>query len=177
MLAIDTSTMMIALTRGDSASIVFSAVDKEGNLWNPSAVTDQLKFSVAKKVGAEPLFEIVNTYDGTVDYDEVDIDENTYNAHPAWYYTESGGVYTKCTAEDAYDSNETYYMLDCGDFWIITIDEDAWNEAAEKLGTEMKFTDYVYDVQISTSTGADTIIGKTDTITPIFRVWGEVATE
>lgn len=177
MLAIDTTTMLIALTRGDTASIVFSAVDKEGNLWNPSATTDKLKFSVAKKVGAEPLFEVENEYDGVEAYKEVSIDEDTFNAHKVWYYTESGGEYTQCTDADTYDEDETYYMRDCDAFWTITIGETEWEKARQKLGSEMKFADYVYDVQVSTTTGADTIIGKTDTITPVFRVWGEVATE
>jgi len=174
MLAINTDTFLIEMTRGDSASIVFAAVDKDGNLWNPSETTDRLTFAVAKKWGAEPLFEITNEYDGVEAYKEVSIDGETYNAHPTWYYTESGGIYTQCTAEDAYDSDETYYMRDCDEFWTITITTEDWlDNGAEKF----KFTDYVYDVQILTTTGADTIIGKTDTITPTFRVWGEAAKE
>ena len=57
MLAINTETMLIELTRGDTASIVFSAKDKSGTTYSPST-GDKLKFAVAKKVGAEPIFEI-----------------------------------------------------------------------------------------------------------------------
>ena len=63
MLNIDTTTMLIELTRGDSASIVFSAVTKEGTPYEPTE-GDVLKFAVAKKVGAEPLGVVSNTYDG-----------------------------------------------------------------------------------------------------------------
>ena len=49
--------MMICLTRGDTANIVFSAVDEQGTTYVPT-VGDELRFAVAKKVGADPLFEI-----------------------------------------------------------------------------------------------------------------------
>ena len=123
MLNIDTETMLIELTRGDTASIVFGAVDDSGTAWNPTEGDEVLKFSVAKKWGAEPLFEISNEFDG------VDTDK----------------------------------------FWTIVIPSDNTND--------LKFGDYVYDVQVETSSGVDTIIGKTDEINPTFRVWGEVATE
>ena len=123
MLAINTETMLIELTRGDTASIVFSAKDKDGTTYTPST-GDKLKFAVAKKVGAEPIFEIE----------------------------------TEKTASNTAD-----------DFWTIIIPSATTNE--------MKFGDYAYDVQLSNSSGVDTIIGKTDDISPTFRVWGEVATE
>lgn len=123
MLAINTETMLIELTRGDTASIVFSAVDKDGTTYEPST-GDKLKFAVAKKVGTEPIFEIE----------------------------------TERTADNTDD-----------DFWTIIIPSDKTND--------MKFGDYVFDVQLSNSSGVDTIIGKTDNISPTFRVWGEVATE
>lgn len=144
MLNINTNEMLIELTRGDTANIVFSAVDKEGNTWTPSANTDKLKFSVAKKWGAEPLMNIVNTYD----------------------------------PDDAEGVDK---------FWTITIGKDDWLAKDEDgvvilddegNGTDLfKFSDYVWDCQISTSTGSDTIIGKTSDLNPTFRVLGEVATE
>ena len=121
MLEIDTTTFTIKMTRGDTESIVFSAVNGEGTTYEPSA-GDKLKFAVAKKVGADPIFEIENTM------------------------------------EDDDDA-----------FWTITIPSDKTND--------MKFGDYAYDVQLSNSGGVDTIIGKTDTISPTLRIWGEVATE
>lgn len=54
-------------------------------------------------------------------------------------------------------------------FWTINIPSNATKE--------MKFADYAYDVQIISGSSVTTIIGKTDTITPTFRVWGEVAKE
>ena len=123
MLNIDTEKMLIEMTRGDTVSIVFSAVDGDGTAWNPTQTTDMLRFAVAKKVGADPIFEITNTYDG----------------------------------------------VDADAFWTITI-PSAYTK-------ELKFGDYVYDVQLITTSGIDTIIGKTDTISPTLRLWGEVATE
>lgn len=54
-------------------------------------------------------------------------------------------------------------------FWTINIPSNATKE--------MKFADYAYDVQIISGSSVMTIIGKTDTITPTFRVWGEVASD
>jgi len=132
MLNIDTTQMLIELTRGDAASIVFSAVDSSGTAWNPSqSGEDKITFAVAKKFGGTPLMVIENVYDST------DPDALT-------------------------------------NFWTINITTDDWLEDGEDV---FKFQDYVWDCQISTSTGSDTIIGKTDDITPTFRVWGEVAEE
>ena len=131
MLNIDTETMLIELTRGDTANIVFSAVDKDGNTYEPTG-GDILTFAVAKKVGAEPLSFVANEYDG--------VDEEG--------------------------------------FWTITIgavDSDFWTD--ESGADKFKFADYVWDVQLTTSTGVDTIIGKTSTLSPKFRVLGEVAAE
>lgn len=128
MLNIDTTTMLIELTRGDTASIVFSAVDGDGTEWHPSE-HDKLKFAVAKKWGGEVLMDIVNEYDG--------VDENA--------------------------------------FWTITIPTEKWLDGSGN--DKFKFADYVWDVQLTTSTGSDTIIGKTSDLSPTFRVLGEVAVE
>ena len=121
MLKIDTEKMMICLTRGDTANIVFSAVDEQGTTYVPSA-GDELRFAVAKKVGADPLFEI-----------------------------------PRIMAADA------------DEFWTVTIQPAHTNP--------LKFGDYAFDVQLTHGGEVDTIIGATDEISPIFRVWGEVATE
>lgn len=175
MLNIDTTTMLIALTRGDTVSIQFGAVDASGGLWNPSEGDETITLAVAKKWGGEVLMECSNTYDGVEKYKEVTVTEATFKAHKNWYYTESGGVYTQCTDADEYDENETYYMRDCDEFWTITIEKDDWLD--DDGNDKFKFSDYVYDVQIDTSSGSETIIGKTDDITPTFRVLGEVAVE
>lgn len=132
MLEIDTTTMTISLTRGDSASIVFSAVDENGDPWNPSEGDEKLTFAVAKKWGGEVLMEVENEYDET-------------REEPL------------------------------ADFWTINITADKWLDNAGN--DKFKFSDYVFDVQVSTSTGADTIIGKTNNMSPTFRVLGEVAVE
>ena len=128
MLEIDTNTMTIAITRGDSASIQFGAKDKDGQTWNPSEGDETLTFAVAKKWGGEPLMEITNPYSATP-----------------------------------------------STFWTITIGTNDWldDDGADKF----KFADYVFDVQVGTSSGAITIIGKTDDLSPTFRVLGEVAPE
>lgn len=166
MLNINTSTMLIEMTRGDTVSIVFSAVDSNGDTYYPQ-VGDTLKFAVAKKVGADPLFEIQTEQEDIKT--SVEVTEDEFNADKTRFYTLSGDVYTQCTDASVYDENETYYTLDSTDFWTITIPSASTNE--------LKFGDYVYDVQLTNSSGVDTIIGKTDTISPTLRIWGEVATE
>ena len=121
MFNINTETYLIELTRGDSASIIFGAKDARGNNYIPVA-GDELKFAVAKKVGADPIFEVANTMDD-----------------------------------------------DAESFWTINIPASVTND--------MKFTDYAYDVQLKSGSSVTTIIGQTDSITPTFRVWGEVAKE
>lgn len=135
MLKIDTLTKQISITRGDSASIVFSAKDDEGNDWNPSTTSDTITFAVAKKWGAEPMMEITNTYDGTDPATETSL----------------------------------------ANFWTINIGTEDWLD--DQGNDKFKFTNYVYDVQLETSTGAETIIGQTDTLNPTFSVWGEAAKE
>ena len=119
MFNINTETYLIELTRGDSASIIFGAKDAQGNNYIPVA-GDELKFAVAKKVGADPIFEVANTMG---------------------------------------DNAES--------FWTINI--------PASVTSDMKFTDYAYDVQLKSGSSVTTIIGQTDSITPTFRVWGEVA--
>ena len=174
MLNIDTTTMLIALTRGDSASIVFGAVDPDGNLWNPSSTSDKLTFAVAKKWGGEVLMKCENTYDENP-YTEVEIDSDTFDADKTKYWWNNSGTMTQCLDTDSYDSDKTYYLKDYASFWTINITTDKWlnDDGTDKF----KFADYVFDVQVDTSTGADTIIGKTDDLSPTFRVLGEVAEE
>ena len=119
MFNINTETYLIELTRGDSATIIFGAKDAQGKAYIPVS-GDELKFAVAKKVGADPIFEVANTMDGDADA-----------------------------------------------FWTINI--------PASVTSDMKFTDYAYDVQLKSGSSVATIIGQTDTITPTFRVWGEVA--
>lgn len=119
MFNINTETYLIELTRGDSASIIFGAKDAQGIDYIP-VVGDELKFAVAKKVGADPIFEVANTMG---------------------------------------DNAES--------FWTINI--------PASVTSDMKFTDYAYDVQLKSGSSVITIIGQTDSITPTFRVWGEVA--
>ena len=64
MIKIDQETQWIYMTRADSENIVFGAVDKlTGDPYIPKN-KDRLIFSAAKKVGDEPLVEIVNEMDG-----------------------------------------------------------------------------------------------------------------
>ena len=186
MLNIDTTTMLIELTRGDTASIVFSAKDKEGRTYLPG-VGDVLKFAVAKKVGADPIFEIANPLSSLpTTYEQITLTEDEFNLEKARFYYYDGAEYQNC-AEETYDANETYYILDYSGFWTITIGgNNEWYEKdadgqlvydGDKPIDLFKFKDYAYDVQLKTSTGVDTIIGKTDDISPTFRVLGEVATE
>ena len=122
MLKIDSEKMIIAMTRGDTANIVFSAVDDNGQTYNPVA-NDVLRFAVAKKVGADPVFTPI----------------------------------TNIMSDDATA------------FWTVQIQPADTNN--------LKFGDYVFDVQLTHNGEVDTIIGTTDEIQPIFRIWGEVSPE
>lgn len=142
MLNIDTNTMTIALTRGDTASIVFSAVDGSGTTVTPST-GDKLKFAVAKKWGAEPIFEI-------------ETEKTALNTDDDFWTIVIGG-------------NNEWYQKDADGQVIL--------EGDKKIDL-FKFADYVWDVEYIANSGAvDTIIGKTDDISPTFRVLGEAATE
>ena len=128
MFKVDSENMTIYITRGDTASIIFSARDHDGNEFHPTN-NDCLIFSSAKKVGDEPLIEIINKMTG--------IEE---------------------------------------DFWTVNL----LPEHTENLN----FGKYAFDVQLemrNTDTGEieaiNTIIGKTDEISPQLIIWGEVSQE
>ena len=64
MIRIDQETQWIYMTRADSEDIVFGAVDKiTGEPYIPK-LKDKLIFSAAKRVGDDPLVEIVNEMTG-----------------------------------------------------------------------------------------------------------------
>lgn len=128
MLKIDSQTMTISMTRGDTVDIIFSAVNEEGDAFHPTK-NDRLIFSVARKLGEEPIICVVN------------------------------------------EMNESEE-----DFWSIRIEPSDTNE--------LKFGKYPFDVQLEirgADNGAlevvDTIIGKTDTLSPSLVIWGEVSKE
>jgi hypothetical protein len=67
MIRIDQDTQWINMTRADTENIVFGAKDKiTGEPYVPT-VKDRLIFSAAKKVGDDPLVEIVNEMDDDVE--------------------------------------------------------------------------------------------------------------
>lgn len=140
MLTIDTTSMMISVTRGDYLSVVFSAVDSEGDAWHPAA-TDTLTFAVAKKLGSEPIISKSNIYDGE--------DEE------AFWTINIGEV----------NSNDWYKKDEDGNVII--------DDKGEPVPID--FGSYVWDLQLTLSTGKITIIGKSDVYAPKFVVWGEVA--
>lgn len=177
MLNINTDTFEIAITRGDSASITFSAIQMDGKTYEPS-VGEILKFAVAKKWGGEPLMDIPNTLEEMPStYVLATPTEEDFTLEPEHYYTEEEGVYTQCTSADVYDPETPYYILDFSSWWTINITRSDWLDSAGN--DKFKFADYVYDVQISTDTDDITIIGKDDDngIEPTFKVLGEVAEE
>lgn len=63
------------------------------------------------------------------------------------------------------------YNVTPSTFWTITI--------PPSQTSDMKFGDYWFDVQLTHHDSGveevDTIIGKTDEISPTFRLWGEIA--
>lgn len=123
MLKIDKDTMTIFLTRGNSANIVFSAKDEEGEEFHPTA-GDKLIFEASKKVGEEPVLSIENTMA---------------------------------------DSEE--------EFWTIRFNpSDTENLSISKYAFDVDIEIYADDVLVD----RDTIIGKTDTVSPTLVLWGDV---
>lgn len=128
MLEIDSGTMTISMTRGDTVDIIFSAINDKGEAFHPTT-KDRLIFSVAKKVGDEPIICIVNEMN---------------------------------------DNEE--------EFWSIRINPQDTKE--------LNFGKYAFDVQLEVRgaengelEAVDTIIGKTDKVSPSLVLWGEVSKE
>lgn len=128
MLKIDSETMTISMTRGDTVDIIFSAINEEGESFHPTR-NDRLIFSVARKIGEAPIIVIMN----------------------------------EMTNDEA-------------QFWSIRINPEHTEE--------LKFGKYAFDVQLeirNSESGEveaiDTIIGKTDTISPSLILWGEITQE
>lgn len=68
------------------------------------------------------------------------------------------------SVSNVYDGDEEAW-------WTIEVGPDDW----VKAGSLPDFGKYVWDLQISTSAGPITIIGKSEELAPKFTVWGEVA--
>lgn len=123
MFKIDNETMTIYLTRGNSATIIFSAKDEEGNDFHPTT-GDKLIFSAAVKVGMEPVLRIENVMASS--------EEN---------------------------------------FWAIKFrPEDTQDLKISKYAFDVDIEIYESDVMVD----RDTIIGKTDTVSPTLVLWGDV---
>lgn len=160
MINIDTETYLIELTRGDNAVIEFSAEDDDGNVYLPDT-GDVLKFAVAKMRNKDYLFQVVNEFG---EFHAVTPTQDEFEADKTKYFTESAGVYTRCTESSTYSSATDYYV---SEFWDI--------EIVPEHTKEMKSQTYVWDLQITINGEIQTIIGETDTLDPRFKIWGEVA--
>lgn len=160
MINIDTETYLIELTRGDNAVITFTAKDDEDNTYLPDT-GDTLKFAVAKTRNKDYLFQIENDM---TKFTAVSPTEDEFNADKTAFFTESAGVYTRCTDASVYNSGTDYYA---SLFWDIAI--------LPEHTKELKSNTYVWDLQITINGEIQTIIGETDDLNPQFKIWGEVA--
>ena len=109
----------------------------------------------------DPLFQVVNKFG---EFHAVTPTQDEFNADKTKYFTESAGVYTRCTESSTYSSATDYYV---SEFWDI--------EIVPEHTKEMKSQTYVWDLQITINGEIQTIIGETDTLDPRFKIWGEVA--
>lgn len=159
MVRIDTDTMFIGLTRGDTINLSFSAKEEDGTKYLP-VEGDVLTLAVAKKLGGEKLFSKSSEYG----FSEVEITESEFNAQKDLYYTKAGEVYTRCDSTSSYSALTQYYTQD---MWNVNIEHEDTEEA--------EFGKYVWDCQIASGESVTTIIGKTDNLSPTFQIWGEVA--
>ena len=160
MINVETETYLLELTRGDNAVIEFSAKDEDENTYLPDT-GDKLVFAVAKARNKEPLFQIPNEFGR---FAQAFPTEAEFNADKTKYFTESSGVYTRCTEDSVYSSVADYYV---SLFWDIAI--------LPEHTKELKAYTYVWDLQIEINGEIHTIIGETDSLNPQFKLWGEVA--
>lgn len=123
MFKIDNETKTIYLTRGNSATIIFSAEDESGEEFHPTA-GDKLIFEASTKIGTDPVLRIENVMAS---------DEEEFWA-------------IKFRPEDTQDLNISKYAFD--------VDLEIY-EQEEMIDR-------------------DTIIGKTDTVSPTLVLWGDV---
>ena len=114
-----------------------------------------------------------------------DAEETTW--HPDEGDTLTFAVAKKLGSEPIISKSNIYDGEDEEAFWTINIgevnsndwykkDEDG-NVILDDKGepVPIDFGSYVWDLQLTLSTGKITIIGKSDTYAPKFVVWGEVA--
>ena len=124
--------------------------------------------------------------------DYVSIVFSAVDANEDEWHPEDVGVDTltfavaKNHGEEPVISVSNVYNGDEDAFWNIEFGEEGSTDWYKKdsrgnviyAGGEpapLDFGNYVWDLQLTTSTGKITIIGKTDDVSPKFRVWGEVA--
>jgi len=170
MLIINVESMAISLTRGDEATIEFSAKEN-GNTYLAES-GDELTFGVSKKYGGEKTlpngFSITNKFDEC--FEECSPDETEFNADKTSYFTKDGNVYTRCTSASTWSSSTQYYE---NTMWNIFIEPEHTKTLKDgKVDTDksLKFSDYVWDLQLNNYT----IIGKSENLEPKFTVLGEV---
>lgn len=160
MIDIDTSTFLIKMTRGDNETIEFGCLDSNEDEYLPGD-GDVLTFAVGKRRNKDPIFQKKNVFG---EFTAVELTAEEFAEDKTKYFTESGGVYTRCASDATYVPGEDYYT---SLFWDIEIEpEDT---------AEMKSNTYVWDLQLETNGEITTIIGETDTLDPKFVIWGEVS--
>lgn len=77
------------------------------------------------------------------------------------------GVGKKFGGEPLFEIANEYDGTHSDEFWTISIEPEHTQD--------MKPGNYVWDIELETSSGTQTIIGKTEEISPKFTVWGDVA--
>ena len=111
------------------------------------------------------LIELTRSDNASIAFSAVDAEGETYT--PVEGDVLTFAVSKKWGAEPIFSITNEYDGEDEDAFWTINITPEHTHELA--------FKDFVWDIQLITSTGTTTIIGKTDQISPTFRVWGESA--
>ena len=114
-----------------------------------------------------------------------DAEETTW--HPDEGDTLIFAVAKKLGGEPIISKTNTYDGEDEEAYWTINVgteDSDDWykkdedgNVVLDDSGNPvpLDFGSYVWDLQLGTPTGKVTIIGKSDEMSPKFRIWGEIA--
>ena len=110
-----------------------------------------------------------------------DAEETTW--HPSADDVLTFAVGKKYGAEPVISKSNTYDGEDETSFWTIEIKDEDWYKKdsdgnvvyVDGEPSLIDFGSYVWDLQLTTSSGKVTIIGKSDDYSPKFKVWGDVA--
>lgn len=117
-------------------------------------VIDNVKKRISITRGDTGRFQVSAKYDNGDEYVPVEGDKLKFAVASAWGKVPLFEI-------------ENVMVTDAEEFWTVVIEPEHTKN--------LKFIEYVYDIQLTIGSGIYTIVGKTGDCTPTFEVWGEVS--